>query len=89
MLQVSSGFFLGSLLPTGEGVTYEWDHGKLSCIQAEVGTGVRQGTRRQLVVAQKYRRYVLQKMYDIPLAGHLGHQRTLHCLTQNFFWPGL
>uniref|UniRef100_A0A8C5MY28 Gypsy retrotransposon integrase-like protein 1 n=1 Tax=Leptobrachium leishanense TaxID=445787 RepID=A0A8C5MY28_9ANUR len=45
--------------------------------------------RHHHLVPGKYQRDLLKIGHDIPLAGHLGHRRTLHRLTQSFFWPGL
>uniref|UniRef100_A0A8C5M2Q8 Gypsy retrotransposon integrase-like protein 1 n=1 Tax=Leptobrachium leishanense TaxID=445787 RepID=A0A8C5M2Q8_9ANUR len=76
--------------PRGLGeVRFEWDQGKLYRISGGAGRGAAQIPVRQLVVPKKYRRDLLKIGHDIPLAGHLGHQRTLHRLTQSFFWPGL
>uniref|UniRef100_A0A8C5PDU0 Gypsy retrotransposon integrase-like protein 1 n=1 Tax=Leptobrachium leishanense TaxID=445787 RepID=A0A8C5PDU0_9ANUR len=72
--------------PGGVGeVRFAWDQGKLY----RTSGGVDQVPHRQLVVPGKYRRDLLKIGHDIPLAGHLGHRRTLHRLTQSFFWPGL
>uniref|UniRef100_A0A8C5LYB3 Gypsy retrotransposon integrase-like protein 1 n=1 Tax=Leptobrachium leishanense TaxID=445787 RepID=A0A8C5LYB3_9ANUR len=76
--------------PGGVGeVRFAWDQGKLYRTSGGARRGVDQAPHRQLVVPGRYRRDLLKIGHDIPLAGHLGHRRTLHRLTQSFFWPGL
>ena len=41
----------------------------------------------QLVVPQSLRPEVLRQGHDRPLAGHMGVQRTLDRIQQEFFWP--
>uniref|UniRef100_A0A8C5PXI8 Gypsy retrotransposon integrase-like protein 1 n=1 Tax=Leptobrachium leishanense TaxID=445787 RepID=A0A8C5PXI8_9ANUR len=36
-----------------------------------------------------YRRQLLQLSHSIPLAGHLGREKTLARLLYRFFWPGV
>ncbi|XP_063813536.1 uncharacterized protein LOC135053191, partial [Pseudophryne corroboree] len=43
----------------------------------------------QLVVPRSFREQLMSVAHEIPLAGHLGRDRTLRRLTQNFFWPGV
>ena len=43
----------------------------------------------QLVLPTQCRKAVLQLAHDIPLAGHLGRQKTAHRVLQRFYWPGL
>uniref|UniRef100_A0A8C5M6R2 Gypsy retrotransposon integrase-like protein 1 n=1 Tax=Leptobrachium leishanense TaxID=445787 RepID=A0A8C5M6R2_9ANUR len=76
--------------PGGVGeVRFAWDQGKLYRTSGGARRGVDQVPHRQLVVLGRYRHDLLKIGHDIPLAGHLGHRRTLHRLTQSFFWPGL
>ena len=32
---------------------------------------------------------IMEKIYVVPCAGHLGYQKTLKELQQNFHWPDL
>uniref|UniRef100_A0A8C5QAC5 Gypsy retrotransposon integrase-like protein 1 n=1 Tax=Leptobrachium leishanense TaxID=445787 RepID=A0A8C5QAC5_9ANUR len=76
--------------PGGLGeVRFAWDQGKLYRTSGGTSQGIDRVPHRQLVVPEKYRRDLLRIAHDIPLASHLGHRRTLHRLTQSFFWPGL
>ena len=43
----------------------------------------------QLVVPQVYRSHLLSIAHEIPLAGHLGVDRTRARLLQHYFWPGI
>ena len=43
----------------------------------------------QLVLPPTYRKKVLQIAHDLPLAGHLGKDKTLTRISQRFFWPTL
>uniref|UniRef100_A0A8C5PG58 Gypsy retrotransposon integrase-like protein 1 n=1 Tax=Leptobrachium leishanense TaxID=445787 RepID=A0A8C5PG58_9ANUR len=76
--------------PGGLGeVRFAWDQGKLYRTSGGTSQGIDRVRHRQLVVPAKYRRDLLRIAHDIPLASHLGHRRTLHRLTQSFFWPRL
>ena len=41
----------------------------------------------QLVLPKKYRGKVLQMAHDVPLAGHLGREKTANRILQRFYWP--
>ena len=43
----------------------------------------------QLVLPQECRRTVLHIAHTIPLAGHLGKDKTAHRILQRFYWPTL
>uniref|UniRef100_A0A8C5LU21 Gypsy retrotransposon integrase-like protein 1 n=1 Tax=Leptobrachium leishanense TaxID=445787 RepID=A0A8C5LU21_9ANUR len=43
----------------------------------------------QILVPKGYRRQLLQLSHSIPLAGHLGREKTLAHLLYRFFWPGV
>ena len=43
----------------------------------------------QLIVPKPYRAKLLALAHDIPLAGHLGVEKTKDRVTAHFFWPGL
>ena len=43
----------------------------------------------QLVVPRKYRAKVLQLAHSIPLAGHMGRDRTATRILKRFFWPNI
>ena len=43
----------------------------------------------QLVLPPTYRKKVLQIAHDLPLAGHLGKDKTLTRISRRFFWPTL
>ena len=46
-------------------------------------------TTEQLVLPTQCRRPVLRLAHDIPLAGHLGKNKTSRRILQRFFWPSL
>ena len=43
----------------------------------------------QLVLPYKLRPNVLQLAHDIPMAGHLGRNKTMDRITRIFYWPGM
>ena len=43
----------------------------------------------QLVLPQACRQAVLHMAHNIPLAGHLGRDKTADRILQRFFWPGI
>lgn len=45
--------------------------------------------QEQLVLPRECRSQVIALAHDIPLAGHLGREKTLSRLRQRFYWPGL
>ncbi|KAJ1143845.1 hypothetical protein NDU88_010147 [Pleurodeles waltl] len=45
------------------------------------------GAARVLVVPQCYRAFLLGLAHDIPLAGHLGQDKTFNRLVTHFHWP--
>ena len=45
--------------------------------------------RHQIVLPQSYCDNVLSIAHDIPLAGHLGVNKTTDRILQQFFWPGI
>uniref|UniRef100_A0A8C5Q2M5 Gypsy retrotransposon integrase-like protein 1 n=1 Tax=Leptobrachium leishanense TaxID=445787 RepID=A0A8C5Q2M5_9ANUR len=59
------------------------------CLKPPTFQGMYRVPHRQLIVPAKYWRNLLRIAHYIPLASHLWHRRTLHRLTQSFFWPGL
>ncbi|XP_065443424.1 uncharacterized protein LOC135982111 [Chrysemys picta bellii] len=66
-----------------------WEKGFLYREWAPAGKMESGGSRRQLVVPQKYRRQLLCRAHDIPLAGHQGTWRTQQRLLRSFYWPGV
>ena len=44
--------------------------------------------QRQLVLPRSCRTAILQMAHEIPLAGHLGRDKTLNRVLQRFYWPG-
>ena len=47
------------------------------------------GELLQLVVPEKNRHEILQYCHNIPSSGHLGVEKTLYKVQQNFYWPGI
>ena len=45
--------------------------------------------QEQLVLPQACRQAVLHMAHNIPLAGHLGREKTADRILQRFFWPGI
>ncbi|XP_078496945.1 uncharacterized protein LOC144753011 [Lissotriton helveticus] len=45
------------------------------------------GSSRALVVPQRYRAFLLELAHEIPLAGHLGQDKTFARLVPHFYWP--
>ena len=43
----------------------------------------------QVVLPKQHRTRVLQMAHDLPTAGHLGVERTLHRIRKCFWWPGI
>lgn len=43
----------------------------------------------QLVVPSKLKTDVIKNHHDIPSAGHLGHEKTLEKIKQNYYWSGM
>ena len=43
----------------------------------------------QIVLPPSYRAEVLRLAHDVPMAGHLGRERTLTRLRRRFWWPGI
>lgn len=43
----------------------------------------------RLVVPEPYRSVIMKYCHDIPTAGHLGVEKTIGKIKQNFYWPGL
>ena len=41
----------------------------------------------QIVLPPSYRQNVLKLAHDMPMAGHLGRERTLHRILKRFWWP--
>ncbi|XP_063315604.1 uncharacterized protein LOC134615116 [Pelobates fuscus] len=71
------------------GEQFIWERGLLYRIAERISPGTASTTTKQLVVPMKYRLELLKIAHDIPLAGHLGLNRTKHRLTQRFFWPDI
>ena len=46
-------------------------------------------TLNQIVVPFEYRQRILKIGHDIPLAGHLGVNKTRDRILKNFYWPGI
>ncbi len=46
-------------------------------------------TYEQIVLPEKYHRRVIKLAHDIPLAGHLGREKTTHRILRRFYWPTL
>ncbi|GFS56350.1 retrovirus-related Pol polyprotein from transposon 412 [Trichonephila clavipes] len=42
---------------------------------------------KQVVLPACKRKEILQMAHEIPLAGHLGEQKTKQCIKYSFFWP--
>ena len=66
-----------------------WDGDRLYRLTEGQKRGGVPSQKRQLVVPRKYRLELLRIGHDIPLAGHLGGNRTTYRITQTFFWPGI
>ncbi|KAJ1199297.1 hypothetical protein NDU88_003134 [Pleurodeles waltl] len=45
------------------------------------------GSARMLVVPQGFRTFLLGLAHDVPLAGHLGQDKTYKRLVSHFYWP--
>ena len=43
----------------------------------------------QLILPEKCRRTVLKLAHEIPIAGHLGSEKTRQRLLRRFYWPGV
>ena len=43
----------------------------------------------QLVVAKSQLQDVMKYCHDIPIAGHLGYEKTIGRVKQSFYWPGM
>ena len=43
----------------------------------------------QIVVPQSYRHEILSMAHDIPLAGHLGVNKTRNKVSKHFYWPNM
>ena len=43
----------------------------------------------QIVVPEMYRRDILKMAHDMPMAGHMGVERTLQRIRKRFWWPGV
>ena len=43
----------------------------------------------QIVLPKGQHHHALRLAHDIPMAGHLGHDRTLERLCKHFWWPGI
>ena len=43
----------------------------------------------QIILPEKRRRTVLKLAYEIPIAGHLGSEKTRQRLLRRFYWPGV
>jgi len=46
-------------------------------------------TCRQLVLPQQCRQTVLRVAHDVPMAGHMGINKTKNRLLQRYYWPGI
>lgn len=44
---------------------------------------------QQLVLPQRYRRMVLKHAHSIPIAGHLGREKTVQQIQKRLYWPTL
>ncbi|GBL99975.1 Retrovirus-related Pol polyprotein from transposon 17.6, partial [Araneus ventricosus] len=44
---------------------------------------------QQIVLPKSKREYVLRMAHELPLAGHLGEQKTKQRIKYSFFWPGI
>ena len=51
------------------------------------GSDDENGSVEQLILPTKCRKAVLQLAHSIPLAGHLGRNKTVHRILQRFYWP--
>ena len=43
----------------------------------------------QIMLPHPFRQNVLTMAHDIPMAGHLGQERTLHRVRKRFWWPSV
>ncbi len=43
----------------------------------------------QIVIPKVYRYEILSLAHETPLAGHLGSRKTLHKISEHFYWPSL
>ena len=46
-------------------------------------------TRRQVVLAERLRKYVMSIAHDTITGGHLGIRKTREAIMSNFYWPGI
>ncbi len=46
-------------------------------------------TRPQVLVPEKLKDLVFQNLHNAKTAGHMGVKRTLSCVKERFYWPGL
>jgi len=46
-------------------------------------------TTRRIVLPTKLRQKIMNLAHDIPMAGHLGHKKTLDRIRLHFVWPGI
>ena len=47
------------------------------------------GVEKQLILPKRCRRTVLKLAHEIPIAGHLGNEKTRQHLLRRFYWPGV
>ena len=45
------------------------------------------GVKYQIVIPKVYRNEILSLAHETPLAGHLGSGKTMHRVTEHFYWP--
>ena len=48
-----------------------------------------QRTIEQLILPTKCRKLALEVAHDTPMGGNLGRKKTLDCLLERFYWPGI
>ncbi|CAJ0964114.1 unnamed protein product [Ranitomeya imitator] len=64
-----------------------WDQGRLYTETIPTDTTESWDYERRLIVPYPFREQLLRIAHEIPLAGHLGIQKTKARLTHNFYWP--
>ncbi len=74
---LASGYFISD-----EVLMRKWTDSKMSSLDDWTSVF-------QVVVPEVYRSDILYLAHDHCLSGHLGIRKTLDCVLQHFFWPGV
>ena len=63
---------------------YRWEH---QLLEVRDSTGTDRKWRIVIPDVPSIKKQILQEIHAVPYAGHLGYQRTLKKLQENFYWP--